>query len=134
MRRLHGVWARVRGVVAPSWWHGRRVRAEREVERIFALSPALLAVSGFDAYLRRCNAAFAVLGRGPRRDREPAHRGGAGRAAARGHAGRVRGGVRRRVLRSGRLARMEGYEDAPGVIAVLTAHLPLSTWRPREAP
>jgi hypothetical protein len=31
------------------------VRAEREAERIFAMSPALLAVAGFDGYLKRFN-------------------------------------------------------------------------------
>jgi PAS domain-containing protein len=42
--------------------NGRRLRAEREAERIFELSPALLAVVGFDGYLRRFNPAFEVLG------------------------------------------------------------------------
>jgi PAS domain S-box-containing protein len=42
--------------------HDRRLRAEREAERIYALSPALLAVAGFDGYLRRFNPAFAVFG------------------------------------------------------------------------
>src|SRR5690349_16997011 len=41
---------------------GRRLRAEREAERIFEMSPALLAVSGFDGYLKRFNPAFEVFG------------------------------------------------------------------------
>jgi PAS domain S-box-containing protein len=41
---------------------GRRLRAEREAERIFDMSPALLAVAGFDGYLRRFNPAFEVFG------------------------------------------------------------------------
>jgi PAS domain S-box-containing protein len=40
----------------------RRLRAEREAERIFEMSPALLAVAGFDGYLRRFNPAFEVFG------------------------------------------------------------------------
>ena len=40
----------------------RRLQAEREAERIFAMSPALLAVAGFDGYLRRFNPAFEVFG------------------------------------------------------------------------
>ena len=40
----------------------RRLRAEREVERVFEMSPALLAVAGFDGYLKRFNPAFAVFG------------------------------------------------------------------------
>jgi PAS domain S-box-containing protein len=66
MRRLRGVWAQLRadmnGAVAPLWLHGRRLRAERDAERIFEMSPALLAVAGFDGYLRRFNPAFEVLG------------------------------------------------------------------------
>jgi PAS domain S-box-containing protein len=42
--------------------HGRRLRAERRFERIFEMSPALLAVAGFDGYLRRFNPAFEVFG------------------------------------------------------------------------
>jgi PAS domain S-box-containing protein len=42
--------------------HGRRLRAERDAERIFEMSPALLAVAGFDGYLRRFNPAFEVFG------------------------------------------------------------------------
>jgi PAS domain S-box-containing protein len=42
--------------------HGRRLRAERETERIFEMSPALLAVAGFDGYLKRFNPAFEVFG------------------------------------------------------------------------
>jgi hypothetical protein len=42
--------------------HGRWLRAEREAERIFEMSPALLAVAGFDGYLRRFNPAFEVFG------------------------------------------------------------------------
>jgi PAS domain S-box-containing protein len=41
---------------------GRLLRAEREIERIFEMSPALLAVAGFDGYLRRFNPAFSVFG------------------------------------------------------------------------
>jgi PAS domain S-box-containing protein len=36
--------------------------AEREAERVFEMSPALLAVAGFDGYLRRFNPAFEVFG------------------------------------------------------------------------
>ena len=64
MRPFRGAWARLRAgmndAVAPL--HGRRLRAEREAERIFAMSPALLAVAGFDGYLRRFNPAFEVFG------------------------------------------------------------------------
>jgi PAS domain S-box-containing protein len=42
--------------------HGRRLRAEREAERVFEMSPALLAIAGFDGYLRRFNPAFEVFG------------------------------------------------------------------------
>jgi PAS domain S-box-containing protein len=42
--------------------NGRRLRAEREAQRIFEMSPTLLAVAGFDGYLRRFNPAFAVFG------------------------------------------------------------------------
>jgi PAS domain S-box-containing protein len=66
MRRVRGVWAQLRaganGAVGPFWLHGRRLRAEREAERIFEMSPALLAVAGFDGYLRRFNPAFGVFG------------------------------------------------------------------------
>src|SRR4029450_9469797 len=66
MRRFRGAWAHLRAgmndAVAPLWLNGRRLRAEREAERIFELSPALLAVVGFDGYLRRFNPAFEVLG------------------------------------------------------------------------
>ena len=66
MRRFRGAWAQLRAdmneAVAPLWLHGRRLRAEREAERIFEMSPALLAVAGFDGYLRRFNPAFEVLG------------------------------------------------------------------------
>jgi PAS domain S-box-containing protein len=41
---------------------GRLLRAEREVERVFEMSPALLAVAGFDGYLKRFNPAFEVFG------------------------------------------------------------------------
>ena len=41
---------------------GRRLRAERAAERIFEMSPALLAVAGYDGYLKRFNPAFAVFG------------------------------------------------------------------------
>jgi PAS domain S-box-containing protein len=66
MRPFRGVWAqlrvRVHGVVPPRWSHRRRLRAEREAERIFEMSPALLAVAGLDGYLRRINPAFEVFG------------------------------------------------------------------------
>src|SRR5262245_14781461 len=48
--------------LAPSWLHRRRLRAEREVERVFEVSPALLGVAGFDGYLRRFNSAFEIFG------------------------------------------------------------------------
>jgi PAS domain S-box-containing protein len=48
--------------MTPFWLHSRRLRAEREAERIFEMSPALLAVAGFDGYLRRFNPAFEVFG------------------------------------------------------------------------
>jgi PAS domain S-box-containing protein len=48
--------------VAQSEAHQRRLRAEREVERIFEMSPALLAVAGLDGYLRRFNPAFELFG------------------------------------------------------------------------
>lgn len=47
---------------APAWLHGRLQRAEREAERIFEMSPTLLAVAGFDGYLKRFNPAFDVFG------------------------------------------------------------------------
>jgi PAS domain S-box-containing protein len=66
MRRFRSAWAQLRAAmndaVSPLWLHGRRLRAEREAERIFEMSPALLAVAGFDGYLRRFNPAFEVLG------------------------------------------------------------------------
>ena len=40
----------------------RERRAERDAERTFEMSPALLAVAGFDGYLRRFNPAFEVFG------------------------------------------------------------------------
>jgi PAS domain S-box-containing protein len=52
----------VNDAVVPMWLHGRRLRAEREAERIFEMSPALLAVAGLDGYLRRINPAFEVFG------------------------------------------------------------------------
>jgi PAS domain S-box-containing protein len=39
-----------------------RLRAEREAERVFEVAPALLAVAGFDGYLRRFNPEFEVFG------------------------------------------------------------------------
>jgi PAS domain S-box-containing protein len=66
MRHLRGAWVRLRAgvndAVAPFWLQGRRLRAEREVERMFEMSPALLAVAGYDGYLRRFNPAFEVFG------------------------------------------------------------------------
>jgi PAS domain S-box-containing protein len=47
---------------AAIWPRRRRLRAERETERIFEMSPTLLAVAGFDGYLRRFNPAFEVFG------------------------------------------------------------------------
>src|SRR5215813_8181786 len=47
---------------APSSLRRRRRRAERELERVFEMSPALLAAAGFDGYLRRFNPAFDVFG------------------------------------------------------------------------
>src|SRR4051794_19379202 len=44
------------------WLRGRRLRAERETERIFEMSPTLLAVAGLDGYLRRFNPAFEIFG------------------------------------------------------------------------
>ncbi|HEX5622763.1 MAG TPA: GAF domain-containing protein [Solirubrobacteraceae bacterium] len=65
-RRFRGVWTKLRAgvnhAVVPMQLHGRRLRAEREAERIFELSPALLAVAGLDGYLRRINPAFEVFG------------------------------------------------------------------------
>jgi PAS domain S-box-containing protein len=65
-RPLRGAWAQLRGgmkhAVAPFGLQGRRLRAEREAQRIFEMSPALLAVAGFDGYLRRFNPAFEVFG------------------------------------------------------------------------
>jgi PAS domain S-box-containing protein len=66
MRPVRGAWAQLRAgmndAAAPFSLHGRRLRAEREVERIFEMSPTLLAVAGFDGYLRRFNPAFEVFG------------------------------------------------------------------------
>jgi PAS domain S-box-containing protein len=66
MRRVRGAWAQLRAgmndAAAPFRLHGRRLRAEREADRIFEMSPALLAVAGFDGYLRRFNPAFEVFG------------------------------------------------------------------------
>ncbi len=65
-RPFRGVWARLRAgvhdAVPTRWSHRRRLRAEREAERIFEMSPALLAVAGLDGYLRRINPAFEVFG------------------------------------------------------------------------
>jgi PAS domain S-box-containing protein len=47
---------------APRSWSRRRPRAEREAERIFEVSPALLAVAGFDGYMSLFNPAFEVFG------------------------------------------------------------------------
>jgi PAS domain S-box-containing protein len=66
MRAFRRAWAQLRAgindAIAPFWLHGRRLRAEREAERIFEMSPALLAVAGFDGFLRRFNPAFEVFG------------------------------------------------------------------------
>jgi PAS domain S-box-containing protein len=66
MLPVRGAWAQLRAGVndaaARSGLKGRRLRAEREAERIFEMSPALLAVAGFDGYLRRFNPAFDVFG------------------------------------------------------------------------
>jgi PAS domain S-box-containing protein len=42
--------------------HHHGLRVEREAERIFEMSPALLAVAGFDGYLRDFNPAFELFG------------------------------------------------------------------------
>jgi PAS domain S-box-containing protein len=66
MRPLRGAWAQLRErmdkAVTPLSPRSRRLRAEREAERIFEMSPALLAVASFDGYLKRFNPAFAVFG------------------------------------------------------------------------
>jgi PAS domain S-box-containing protein len=66
MRRLRGAWAQMRAgmhdAVVPFRRLDRRLRAEREAERMFEMSPALLAVAGFDGHLRRFNPAFEVFG------------------------------------------------------------------------
>ena len=66
MRPVRGAWAQLRAgmndAVAHFRLHGRRLRAEFEAEQIFEMSPALLAVAGFDGYLRRFNPAFEVFG------------------------------------------------------------------------
>jgi PAS domain S-box-containing protein len=66
LRSFRGAWARLRAgmndALGPFWLHGRRLRAERTAERIFEISPALLAVAGFDGHLRRFNPAFDVFG------------------------------------------------------------------------
>src|SRR4051812_19455675 len=54
--------ARMNDVAGSASSHDRRLRGEREAERIFEMSPALLAVAGFDGYLKRFNPAFAVFG------------------------------------------------------------------------
>jgi PAS domain S-box-containing protein len=60
---LRGAWAKLRArAAAPVSFQDRRLRAEREAERIFAMSPGLLAVAGFDGYLRRFNPAFELFG------------------------------------------------------------------------
>jgi PAS domain S-box-containing protein len=65
-RPWRGAWSQLRAGVddalAPLFLHRRRLRAEREVERIFEMSPDLLAVAGFDGYLRRFNPAFEMFG------------------------------------------------------------------------
>jgi PAS domain S-box-containing protein len=52
----------MKDTMARSGLQDRRLKAEREVERIFEMSPALLAVAGLDGYLRRFNPAFEVFG------------------------------------------------------------------------
>src|SRR4051812_2533866 len=54
--------ARMNDVAGSASSHDRRLRGEREAERIFEMSPALLAVAGFDGYLKRFNPAFALFG------------------------------------------------------------------------
>jgi PAS domain S-box-containing protein len=65
-RPFRGTWAHLRAgmndALAPFSLHGRLLRAERKAERIFEMSPALLAVAGFDGYLARFNPAFEVFG------------------------------------------------------------------------
>jgi hypothetical protein len=61
---LRRAWAQLRAGMnhaAPRSWSRRRPRAEREAERIFEVSPALLAVAGFDGYLSLFNPAFEVV-------------------------------------------------------------------------
>src|SRR4051812_514197 len=50
------------GLPRRPWSYRRRLRAERETERVFTMSPALLGIAGFDGYLRRVNPAFAIFG------------------------------------------------------------------------
>lgn len=65
VRAVRRVLARLRGgmnsLPLPSR-RRRRQQSAREVDRIFEVSPALLAVAGFDGYLRRFNPAFEVFG------------------------------------------------------------------------
>jgi PAS domain S-box-containing protein len=65
-RSFRGAWAHLRAgmndAFAPNWSRGRLLRAEREAERVFEMSPALLAVAGFDGYLKRFNPAFEAFG------------------------------------------------------------------------
>jgi PAS domain S-box-containing protein len=54
--------AAMNDAIGPWGLHSRLLRAEREAERVFEMSPALLAVAGFDGYLKRFNPAFEVFG------------------------------------------------------------------------
>jgi PAS domain-containing protein len=63
MRPVRGAWAQLRAGMDDTFrFHGRRLRAELDSVQIFEMSPALLAVAGFDGYLRRFNPAFEVFG------------------------------------------------------------------------
>ncbi|MCI3277243.1 PAS domain S-box protein [Streptomyces cylindrosporus] len=58
-----GTWAQLLGgmngtMASFAAAHGRRRKAERELESIFNLSPDLLCISGLDGYLKRVNPAF----------------------------------------------------------------------------
>ena len=67
--------------LAPSWVRRRQLRAEREVERVFEMSPTLLGVAGFDGYLgSRRRARWPLRARQPTRGRDEDLDRAAGRA------------------------------------------------------